>query len=92
MTVIEAQNTGAVVIAAYSNNMSKMIENEVNGFLYHIQPNYQLNYVISIFESLSTEAKDEMSKAAHQHFLKTYTLERHVDALKQLYHFEPKSK
>ena len=92
MTIIEAQNSGAIVIAAYSNNMSTMIENGVNGFLYPIQPSYQLNHVISIFESLSINAKDEMSKAAHQHFLKTYTLKRHVDALKQLYHFEPISK
>lgn len=89
MTVIEAQNAGAIVIAAYSNNMSRMIEHEKNGFLYQTSHNYQLNNTITIFESLSNEAKEEMSKAAHQQFLSTYTLERHLDAIKQLYHFEP---
>jgi len=87
-TVIEAQSTGAIVIAAYSDNLGKMIDHGINGFLYQIQPNYQLNELIHNFESMSIEAKEEMSKASYQHFLEHYTLERHQEAIKQLYHFD----
>lgn len=89
MTVIEAQSTGAIVIAAYSSNMSKMIEHEINGLLYSIQPCCQLNQVISNFESLSLENKHQMSKAAYEKFLANYTKEKHIEAIKHLYHFEP---
>jgi glycosyltransferase involved in cell wall biosynthesis len=90
MTVIEAQSTGAIVIAAYSNNMSKMIEHETNGLLYSIEPSNQLNQVINNFESLSLETKHQMSKAAYEKYLANYTKENHIEAIKHLYHFESK--
>jgi glycosyltransferase involved in cell wall biosynthesis len=92
LTVIEAQSTGAIVIAAYSSNMSKMIEHEINGLLYTIDPSMQLNQVINIFESLSLETKKKMSEAAYEKYLTTYTKEKHIEALKQLYHFESNNK
>ncbi|OYU55988.1 MAG: hypothetical protein CFE25_01720 [Chitinophagaceae bacterium BSSC1] len=88
LTVIEAQSTGAIVIAAYSNNMSKMIEHETNGLLYSIEPTNQLNQVINNFESLSLATKQQMSKAAYEKYLANYTKENHIQAIKHLYHFE----
>jgi len=92
MTVIEAQSTGAIVIAADSPNMQRMVANGMNGFLYSLEPSHQLNEVIHIFEARSVEAKDGMSKAAYQQFLRSYTEEQHINALKLLYHFECSSK
>lgn len=88
MTVIEAQSTGAIVIAAYSENMSHMIADEENGFLYTIAPSYELNQVISKFEGLSIATKEMISQAAYQKFKLTYSLESHQAAIKQLYQFE----
>lgn len=88
LTVIEAQSTGAIVIAAYSNNMSNMIEHETNGLLYAIEPSNLLNQVINNFESLSLEIKQQMSKAAYEKYLANYTKEKHIEAIKHLYHFE----
>ncbi|HQS56609.1 MAG TPA: glycosyltransferase family 4 protein [Sediminibacterium sp.] len=88
LTVIEAQSTGAIVIAAYSNNMSKMIEHETNGLLYPIEQSNQLNQVINNFESLSLETKKQMSKAAYEKYQANYTKEKHIEAIKHLYHFE----
>lgn len=92
MTVIEAQSTGAIVIAADSPNMKRMVNHGVNGFLYPLEPSNQLNEVIHIFEARSVEANDGMSKAAYQQFLRSYTEEQHINALKLLYHFESSSK
>lgn len=92
MTVIEAQSTGAIVIAADSPNMKRMVNHGINGFLYPLEPSHQLNEVISIFEARSVEANDGMSKAAYQQFLRSYTEEQHINALKLLYHFECSSK
>lgn len=92
MTVIEAQSTGAIVIAADSPNMKRMVTHGMNGFLYPLEPSHQLNEVIHIFEARSVEANDGMSKAAYQQFLRSYTEEQHINALKLLYHFECSSK
>ncbi|MEQ1625435.1 MAG: glycosyltransferase [Sediminibacterium sp.] len=88
LTVIEAQSTGAIVIAAFSSNMSKMIEHGINGLLYPIESSNQLNQVINNFESLSLETKQQMSKAAYEKYLANYTKEKHIQAIKHLYYFE----
>jgi hypothetical protein len=72
--------------------MQRMVANGINGFLYSLEPSHQLNEVIHIFEARSVEAKDGMSKAAYQQFLRSYTEEQHINALKLLYHFEWSSK
>jgi glycosyltransferase involved in cell wall biosynthesis len=88
MTVIEAQSMGTIVIAAYSDNMSHMILDGQNGFLYAIEPMYQLNQVISKFEQISLAEKEIISKAAYDQYIKNYSLEKHIKAIHQLYQFE----
>lgn len=92
MTVIEAQSHGTIVIAADSANMRGMISHEEDGYLYAIHPINQLNEVISIFEARSNETKDALSKAAYDRFLRSYTINQHINALKLLYHFESRAK
>ena len=92
MTVIEAQSHGTIVIAADSANMRGMISHEEDGYLYAINPTNQLNEVISIFEARSNETKDALSKAAYDRFLRSYTINQHINALKLLYHFESRAK
>lgn len=91
MTVIEAQSTGTVVIAASSINMDQMIQDRKTGLLYNPLQEDDLNRVIHIFESLSVAEKKVLSASAHQHFLRSYTEQQHIDALHTLYHFEPSS-
>jgi len=92
MTVIEAQSHGTIVIAADSANMRGMISHEVDGYLYAIDPINQLNEVISIFEARSNETRVALSKAAYDRFLRSYTINQHINALKLLYHFESRAK
>jgi glycosyltransferase involved in cell wall biosynthesis len=68
--------------------MSKMIEHETNGLLYPIEQSNQLNQVINNFESLSLETKKQMSKDAYEKYQANYTKEKHIEAIKHLYHFE----
>ena len=91
MTVIEAQSKGAIVIAADSANMRDMISHGEDGYLYAINPDNQLNEVISIFEARSNETKDALSKAAYGRFQRSYTINQHINALKLLYHFESRA-
>jgi hypothetical protein len=65
-----------------------MISDGQNGFLYAIEPMYQLNQVISKFEQISLAEKEIISKAAYNQYIKNYTLEKHIKAIHQLYQFE----
>ncbi len=87
MTIIEAQSTGAVCIAAASVNTKGMIENGKTGFLYEAGNIADLNRVINIFEAINTEDRNRLSKDIYEQFLDRYSETQHIKAAGQLYHW-----
>jgi glycosyltransferase involved in cell wall biosynthesis len=85
MTIIEAQSLGAIPIVASSVTTEKIVDHGVNGFLYTPGNEADLLSVIDLFESLSIESLNTLSKNVQAHFLKTHSSEQHTKAITAIY-------
>lgn len=85
MTIIEAQSSGAIPIVASSVTTEKIVDHGVNGFLYTPGNEADLLSVIDLFESLSIESLNTLSKNVQAHFLKTHSSEQHTKAITAIY-------
>ncbi|MEO7530493.1 MAG: glycosyltransferase family 4 protein [Sediminibacterium sp.] len=84
MTIIEAQSTGALIIAAASAITKQMIGDQY-GLLYTQGQADELNRMISIFESIPNDKLKAMSVRAHEYFLQNYTETQQLRAVSELY-------
>ncbi len=87
MTLIEAQSTGAIPIAAATITTNQIITHQEDGFLYHTDSDRDLDKVINIFEALPLDEKNRISANAYQHFLSHYSETQHNKAIETIYHF-----
>lgn len=85
MTIIEAQSTGAIPIAARSVTTEKIVDHGVNGFLYTPENESDLLNLIDHFESLPIESLNTLSQNVQTHFLQTYSSEQHTKAITAIY-------
>jgi glycosyltransferase involved in cell wall biosynthesis len=85
LTVIEAQQAGTVVIAAYSENLKEMISHGENGFLYDPLQNDDLLHCISIFQQMNIKDKNRLSANAYHHFQQFYTIHQHDQLVRKAY-------
>ncbi len=85
MTVIEAQQAGTIVIAAYSENLKEMIDHEENGFLYDPMRMEQLLQIITQLRIMDVKEKNRLSANAYDHFTKHYTIDQHEQRIMQAY-------
>ena len=87
MTIIEAQSTGTITIAAGSENTARMIENGKTGYLYEAGNISSLLAVINIFEAQNTDEHNRLSDNVYRQYLDQYSEQKYLDTAKQLYQF-----
>lgn len=85
MTIIEAQSTGTIAIAAGSDNTARMIENGETGYLYEAGNIHSLLAVINIFEAQNPDELNRLSDNVYRQYLDQYAEQNYLDAAKQLY-------
>lgn len=85
LTVIEAQQAGAIVIAARSANLEKMIHHEETGLLYEAKENDALWKAISQLNGYDLVTKNKLSANAYRYFKAQYTEETHYQILEKAY-------
>lgn len=86
MTIIEAQSTGAIIIAGRSATTEQMIQEGKTGHFYEPGNAESLNTVLDSFERSTAEQLLHMSMAASDHFQKNHTEAKHLEAIEEIYH------
>lgn len=85
MTIIEAQSTGAIIIAGRSATTEQMIQEGETGHFYEAGNAESLNAVLTSFERSTEQQLLHMSMAAHDHFQQNYTEVKHLEAIEEIY-------
>lgn len=85
MTIIEAQSTGAIVIAAVTATTEQMVTHGSDGFLYRQGDAPDLAKLITQFESFPENLKKQVSEAAYHRFQQHYTEENYLREIKKIY-------
>lgn len=85
MTIIEAQSTGAIVIAGRSVATERMIKEGKTGFLYEPGNIESLHMAIESFEQSTEEQLRDMSIASIEHFQQNYTEAKHLESIEDIY-------
>ena len=74
-TILEAMGAGCIVVAPNTQNNKEVIDNKINGYLYDIQTESPLDFLIEDY----SEDREMISKNAFETIKNNYSLEKFIE-------------
>ncbi len=74
-TILEAMGAGCIVVAPNTQNNKEVIDNKINGYLYDIQTESPLDFLIDDY----SEDREMISKNAFETIKNNYSLEKFIE-------------